>query len=231
MRRKFDSGKLFSILERIGFIVAIVGFILAVAAFIVSRIDNIEQQQTSDKLIGALQTQIAQFELLIDLQGKAQTPGANLPLINPQITEVKATIDAFSTIIPKSPNRTAVQPKAIKPTETPRPNPTFSPTLAAVYPAGTIHDEGLWKYGEQRPPMPSPAGQWEVIFAHGDIDNSGKCHVREFESNEIIQGLGLGTFHLVRITGSPEFILATEKEIQQNAASEPNAKGVCPELP
>lgn len=88
-----------------------------------------------------------------------------------------------------------------------------------------IEDLGLWEWGNSRPPMPEPAGINQVIFAHGDIDNSGTCHVKEFGIGVPIEGLGDGTFRLVRITCAPEQITAKELEIQQTAAI--SAGGSC----
>jgi hypothetical protein len=106
--------------------------------------------------------------------------------------------------------------------------PSSLPTTVSSQPqsGATIEDLGLWEWGTSRPPMPEPAGVNQVIFAHGDIDNSGRCHVTEFGTGITVQGLGEGTFRLVRITGTPEQIRAAELEIQQIAAN--GAGGSCP---
>jgi len=88
---------------------------------------------------------------------------------------------------------------------------------------------GEWLYQQPRAPMPPPAGPNQVIFAHGDIDNSGTCHVKEFGPGEPVQGLGLGSFKLWLITGSPECIKDYEDYLQRGAAS--HAGTSCPYLP
>ena len=67
-------------------------------------------------------------------------------------------------------------------------------------------DLGLWVYNGNRPPFPPPPGECQVIVAHGDINDSGTCHIRVFHTGEPIGNLGNGTFRLVRITGSSEQI-------------------------
>ena len=89
-----------------------------------------------------------------------------------------------------------------------------------------VENLGLWEWGRTRPPMPEPAMPGQVVFAHGDIDNSGSCHVTEFGPGQSVQGLGSGTFRLLRITGTPEQIKAAEAESQQGAAN--GAGGSCP---
>ena len=89
-----------------------------------------------------------------------------------------------------------------------------------------IENLGLWEWDKPRSLMPEPAGVGQVIFAHGDIDNSGTCHVTEFGPGIPVQGLGNGTFRLVRISGTPEQIKAAESEIQQIASH--GAGGSCP---
>lgn len=88
---------------------------------------------------------------------------------------------------------------------------------------------GEWLYQQPRAPMPTPAGPNQVIFAHGDINNSGTCHVKEFGPGEPVQGLGLGSFKLCLITGSPECIRDYETQLQQGAAA--HAGTSCPYLP
>jgi hypothetical protein len=105
--------------------------------------------------------------------------------------------------------------------------PTSVPDVPSVpIQSCTIENLGLWEWGKSRPPMPEPAGIDQVIFAHGDIDNSGTCHVKEFGRGMQVDGLGDGTFRLVRITCAPEQIAAAELEIQQIAAN--GAGGSCP---
>jgi hypothetical protein len=77
--------------------------------------------------------------------------------------------------------------------------------------------------------MPEPASPGQVILAHGDIDNSGTCHIKVLGSGEKVQGLGNGTFRLVRIIGTPDQIEVKVKEIQEIAAR--GAGGSCPRLP
>lgn len=88
---------------------------------------------------------------------------------------------------------------------------------------------GEWLYQQARAPMPAPAGENQVIFAHGDIDNSGTCHVKEFGTGESVQGLGLGGFKLWLITGTPEYIKDVENQLQRGAAA--HAGTDCPYLP
>lgn len=91
---------------------------------------------------------------------------------------------------------------------------------------------GLWEWRGDRPPMPSPAGLGQVIFANGDIDNSGTCHVKEFGPGVPVEGLGEGRFELWLITGTPEQIAARETIIQKGSASDPNnLLGTCPRIP
>ena len=91
---------------------------------------------------------------------------------------------------------------------------------------------GLWEWHGNRPPMPSPAGACQVIFANGDIDNSGTCLVKEFGAGISVEGLGEGRFELWLLTGMPEQIVARESIIQQGSASDPNNfLGTCPRLP
>jgi hypothetical protein len=91
---------------------------------------------------------------------------------------------------------------------------------------------GLWEWRGNRPQMPPPADVGQVIFANGDIDNSGTCHVKEFGPGIPIQGLGEGRFELWLITGTPEQIASHESIIQQGSASDPNnSLGTCPRIP
>lgn len=76
---------------------------------------------------------------------------------------------------------------------------------------------GVWQYQGTRPPFPPPAGPNQVIVAHGDIDNSGTCHVRVFREGEPIGGLGEGTFRLIRVTGTPDAIAVAVPDIQRGA--------------
>lgn len=87
---------------------------------------------------------------------------------------------------------------------------------------------GQWLYQQPRAPMPNPAGTNQVIFVHGDIDNSGTCHVKEFGPGEPVQGLGLGSFKIWLITGTSEYISNVEQELQNGAAS--HAGTDCPYL-
>jgi uncharacterized protein YraI len=104
----------------------------------------------------------------------------------------------------------------------PLPTPTSTPQTAIVVVIG------LWEYGKDRPPMPGPAGAGQVIVANGDIDNSGTCHVEVFGPGETVQGLGEGTFKLVRVSGTPEQVQDAVAEIQRGAAA--HAGGACPFL-
>jgi hypothetical protein len=88
---------------------------------------------------------------------------------------------------------------------------------------------GEWLYQQPRLPMPAPAGENQVIFAHGDINNTGTCHVKEFKTGETVQGLGLGSFKLWRITGTAEYIKDVEAQLQKGAAA--HAGTDCPYLP
>ncbi|HMQ32809.1 MAG TPA: hypothetical protein PKD53_18915 [Chloroflexaceae bacterium] len=87
---------------------------------------------------------------------------------------------------------------------------------------------GVWEYQQVRPPMPAPAGVHQAIVAHGDIDNSGTCHLRVFYTGEAVQGLGEGTFKLILLTGSREQIESSIQQIQRGAAE--HAGGSCPRL-
>jgi uncharacterized protein YcfL len=88
---------------------------------------------------------------------------------------------------------------------------------------------GEWLYQKTRAPMPNPAGLNQVIFAHGDINNSNTCHVKEFQSGELVQGLGLGSFKLWLITGPTDYIAEIETHLQNGAASHSGTD--CPYLP
>ncbi|MBV6397631.1 MAG: hypothetical protein HFACDABA_03245 [Anaerolineales bacterium] len=88
---------------------------------------------------------------------------------------------------------------------------------------------GQWLYQQPRAPMPAPAGANQVIFAHGDINNTGTCRVKEFKTGETVQGLGLGSFKLWLITGTPEYIKDVEAQLQSGAAA--HAGTDCPYLP
>jgi len=85
---------------------------------------------------------------------------------------------------------------------------------------------GRWIYGEARSPMPPPAGDHQLILAHGDIDNSGTCHIKRFGSGERVMDLGDGSFELWRFTGSDQILEASVKDHQRGAAG----GGSCPEL-
>lgn len=87
---------------------------------------------------------------------------------------------------------------------------------------------GQWLYQQPRAPMPNPAGANQVIFAHGDINNTGTCRVKEFKTGEPVQGLGLGSFKLWLITGTAEYIRDTELQLQKGAAA--HAGTECPYL-
>jgi hypothetical protein len=142
--------------------------------------------------------------------GEAVTP----VLLSTQVPESSHTTIMPATSLPATVNL----PINIEPTM------TLRPTLS------TVQKEfiGLWEYGQPRPPMPSPAGLNEVILANGDIDNSGTCHIKVFSSNEIVQGLGEGTFQLWRISGTTEQIESVIIQIQQGAAA--HAGSPCPRL-
>ncbi len=119
------------------------------------------------------------------------------------------------------------------PTFTPFPIPavvaatsTRSPTQS---PIGSDVLLGTWEYQKPRPPMPNPAGQGQVIVAHGDIDNSGTCHLKVFGTGESVQGLGDGTFQLWLVSGTPEYIQTAIANHQSGAAA--HAGGSCPRLP
>lgn len=88
---------------------------------------------------------------------------------------------------------------------------------------------GEWLFQQPRSPMPPPAGSGQIILAHGDIDNSGTCHVKEFGPGEQVAGLGLGSFKLWLITGDTEYIREVTDQIQRGAAS--HAGTNCPYLP
>jgi len=91
---------------------------------------------------------------------------------------------------------------------------------------------GLWEWKGNRPPMPAPAGNGQVIFANGDIDNSGTCHVKEFGEGVLVEGLGEGRFQLWLLTGTPEQITGYETIIQQGSASDQNnISGTCSRIP
>jgi hypothetical protein len=117
------------------------------------------------------------------------------------------------------------------------PTPNSSGSAPLVMPPASTTDVvmsqtqmlGEWLYQQPRAPMPAPAGENQVIFAHGDIDNSGTCHVKEFKTGETIQGLGLGGFRLWLITGTPEYIKDVETQLQKGAAA--HARTDCPYLP
>jgi len=124
----------------------------------------------------------------------------------------------IATIIIQQPSRD---------TPTPNPQQNSQPPIPGT---SSAHQQllGLWEYQQQRPPMPPPAGANQAILAHGDIDNSGTCHIKVFNSGEVIQGLGEGTFKLILLTGSPEQIDYTFLQIQRGAAD--HAGGACPRL-
>ena len=77
--------------------------------------------------------------------------------------------------------------------------------------------------------MPPPAGEHQLILAHGDIDNSNTCHIRRFGPGEIVEGLGAGSFEIWRFTGSDQVLEAAVRKHQEGAAR--HAGGTCSELP
>lgn len=108
------------------------------------------------------------------------------------------------------------------------------PTSAPVFESQSTDNAkvellGEWLYQQPRASMPAPAGPGQAVFAHGDIDNTGTCHVKEFGPSEIVQGLGEGTFKLWLITGTPEQIRSVETQLQSGAAA--HAGTSCPYLP
>lgn len=115
-------------------------------------------------------------------------------------------------------------------TKIPAPTPmlTYTP-IGATNEGPSNQLLGVWENRGKRPPMPSPAGIRQVIFANGDIDNSGHCHVKEFGRGKEVQGLGEGTFQLWLITGSPEYIELQENIIRVIAANA-DPTGKCPYL-
>jgi len=141
------------------------------------------------------------------------TPYISLPVITLTASSLPAIQETPKPIITET-----MFPSATN-TAVPIPSPT-------QIPSAIIENLGLWEWGKSRPPMPEPAGLSQVIFAHGDIDNSGTCHVKEFGTGVPVEGLGNGTFRLVRITGTQSQIMAAEFEIQTIAAN--GAGGSCP---
>src|SRR3990172_1747035 len=138
-----------------------------------------------------------------------------LPPSTPTTTYPLApTTETLATEIPQTGN----QPTAI--VNSPSPSTTIMSQTELL---------GQWLYQQSRAPMPSPAGVNQVIFAHGDIDNTGTCHVKEFGSGEPVQGLGLGSLKLWLITGTAEYIKDVEAQLQSGAAS--HAGTDCPYIP
>src|SRR5436190_23894856 len=45
-------------------------------------------------------------------------------------------------------------------------------------------DLGLWEYQRNRPAFPPAPGDCQVIVAHGDINDSGTCHIKVFHTGE-----------------------------------------------
>lgn len=77
--------------------------------------------------------------------------------------------------------------------------------------------------------MPASAGENEVVFVHGDINNDGRCHVRAFGPGEPVQGLGSGTFEMWLLGGPSDVIRAAEERKRREVA--PGDPGsVCPWL-
>ena len=113
--------------------------------------------------------------------------------------------------------------------QSPTPIPQQPTAVQTYLPTVSIEVLGVWEYEGHRPPFPAPANSEQVIVAHGDIDDSGTCHIKEFGPGEPIRGLGNGTFKLVRITGTREQIKVAEAQIQKGAA-EHAIGGTCPWL-
>ena len=118
-----------------------------------------------------------------------------------------------STVLP-----TSIPPTSIPPTSIPAPTNTVPVTA----PPSSRILLGLWEWQGNRPPMPTPANYGQVIFANGDIDNSGTCHVKEFGPGVSIGELGMGRFQLWLITGTSEQIAIHELNIQEGSANDPN---------
>lgn len=111
----------------------------------------------------------------------------------------------------------------------PPPAITLQPTQASSVIMSQTKLLGEWLYQQPRAPMPASAGANQVIFAHGDINNTGTCRVKEFGAGETVQGLGLGSFKLWLITGTAEYIKDVEAQLQSGAAA--HAGTDCPYLP
>ena len=81
-----------------------------------------------------------------------------------------------------------------------------------------VEDLGLWT-AQSRPPFPPPPGECQSAVPHGDIDDTGSCHVKVFRKGQAVHSLGIaGTFRLVRVTGTPEQISHEIAHRQQSAA-------------
>lgn len=107
-------------------------------------------------------------------------------------------VDSSTTVLQQNPTQVSV--------------PT-SPTIPNY-----VQDLGVWYYQGNRPALPSSPGVGQIIFANGDIANSGTCYVKRFEAGEPVQGLGNGTFQLWLISGSAEYINQQTANIQSGAA-------------
>jgi hypothetical protein len=165
----------------------------------------------------------------------ATQPQGSIPLPTPNVETSPSSTPAatMTTAFLPSPTQAATATQKVQPVT----QPTATSQQILQQPTATTPPSsrvllGLWEWQGNRPPMPTPAGPGQVIFANGDIDNSGACHVKEFGSGQLVQGLGEGRFQLWLITGTPEQIAAHEGVIQQGSASDPNNPfGTCPYLP
>jgi hypothetical protein len=127
---------------------------------------------------------------------------------------------------------TAAQPTeiiVISSTQTVPMDSSVIPTQPVQTYSAQVEFLGEWIYQASRPAMPPPAGQEQVVFAHGDINNTGTCHVKKFGPGELVQGLGGGSFKLWLITGTQEQIDAEMTTLQNGAAA--HAGTACPFLP
>jgi len=116
-------------------------------------------------------------------------------------------------------------------TSTPTPTSTLTPTSTSTFTpvlTATIEELGIWVFNGNRPPMPVAASTGQIILAYGDINDSGTCHIKEFGVGVAVEGLGSGTFKLVRIIGSPQEIQDAVDHIQNDAASDAGTE--CPRL-
>ena len=187
---------------------------------------------------GAISAKYSQYRSIIKSMRLIAPPGTNMEFILRWSEEVRAgnvTVDGsqgtYEVRIPISVAQISSQDLGgcgVGVIQQPQSTTVFNPPPTNVIMSQT-ELLGEWLYQQPRAPMPTPAGENQVIFAHGDINNTGTCHVKEFKTGETVQGLGLGGFRLWLITGTAEYIRDVEAQLQSGAAA--HAGTDCPYLP